>query len=352
MKIDNRSLASWLVSAAVLLALLVYGRPLLVPLVFALLLWAILNAVTDLLKRWRFPAPLAWVAAFALIAAALYFVAVVLANEAAALAAQAPSYFTKLEQIWTEWVPFERLMPTFDFGMLLKQSDVAGMLGRTAASIGNLLLELGLVVIYVGFLLAEQRHLPAKLARLQHNPAVQDESEHVIHEIGRQIQSYIGVCTLLSVLMGAICYVVLAVLGVDFAGFWALVMFLLTYIPTVGGIGVILPALMALAQFGSLGPAIVIVVVLGISHFFLTNVVETVMLGRSLNLSPFAIIVSLTFWGLVWGIGGLFLAVPLTGAIAITCRHLEGMEWVAELIAGPPPHLHRWRMRNAGSGAE
>ena len=77
-----------------------------------------------------------------------------------------------------------------------------------------------------------------KLARLQNNHVAQDESEQVIHAIGQQIQSYIGVCTFLSVMMGAICYVVLILLGVDFAGFWALVMFLLTYIPTVGGIGV------------------------------------------------------------------------------------------------------------------
>lgn len=347
MKIDDRSLANWLVSGAVLLALLIYGRPLLVPLVFALLLWAVLNALAEMLERFHFPSWFAWLTAFALIGAALYFVALVLANEAAALAVQAPDYVAKLVRIWTARIPFERLVPTFDFETLLKQSDIAGLLGRTAASIGNMLLELILVAIYVGFLLAEQRHLPAKLARLQHNAAAQDESEKVIDAIGRQIQSYLGVCTLLSVLMGATCYAVLAVMGVDFAGFWALLMFLLTYIPTVGAIGVALPALMALAQFESLGPAITILVILGITHFFLTNVVETILLGRSLNLSPFAIILSLTFWGLIWGIGGLFLAVPITGAIAITCRRLEGLEWVAELIAGPPPRPRRWRAKQA-----
>ena len=350
MKVDDRRLANWLISGAVLLALLIYGRPLLVPLVFALLLWAVLNALTNLLQRWHFPRWFAWLAAFALIGAALYFVVLVLVNEAAALAVQAPEYAVKLKQIWVEHVPFERLVPALDFETLMKQTNVAGMLGRAATSIGNMLLELVLVAIYVGFLLAEQRHLPAKLAKLQNNATTQDESEQVVHAIGRQIQSYIGVCTLLSVMMGAICYAVLATLGVDFAGFWALVMFLLTYIPTVGAIGVVLPALMALAQFGEIGPAVVIVVVLGIAHFFLTNVVETILLGRSLNLSPFAIILSLTFWGLIWGIGGLFLAVPITGAIAIACRHLDGLGWVAELIAGPPPRLHRWHIRKAGLG--
>lgn len=336
MKIENRSLANWLVSAGVVLAFLVYGRPLLVPLAFALLLWAVLNALADQLRAWHFPGWLAWTAAFSVIVAALYFVAVVLVNEAAALAAQAPDYATKLQRLWNSHAPFEQIMPALDFATILKQTNVAGVLGSAAASIGNLLLELTLVAIYAGFLLAEQRHLPSKLARLQSSPAAQDESEQLIEAVGRQIQSYLGVCTFLSLIMGVVCYIVLILLGVDFAGFWALVMFLLTYIPTVGGIGVGLPALMALAQFGEIGPALIILIVLGITHFFLTNVIATILLGRTLNLSPFAIIVSLTFWGLVWGVGGLFLAVPLTGAIAITFRHLDGLEWVAEAVAGPP----------------
>lgn len=347
MKIEDRSLANWLVSGAVVLALLVYGRPLLVPLVFALLLWAVLNAFADLLRHWRFPGWLAWTAAFSVIVAALYFVVIVLVNEAAALAAAAPSYGNRLQHIWNTQFPFEQLVPTLDFSSLLKQTNVAGMLGSAAASIGNLLLELVLVAIYAGFLLAEQRHLPAKLAKLQKDsPAAQNESEQLIQAIGRQIQSYLGVCTFLSLIMGVVCYVVLVLLGVDFAGFWALLMFLLTYIPTIGGIGVGLPALMALAQFGELGPALIILIVLGLTHFFLTNVVETIMLGRTLNLSPFAIIVSLTFWGLVWGIGGLFLAVPLTGAMAIAFRHLDGLEWIAEAVAGPPPKPGRLRRAN------
>lgn len=345
MKLDDKSLANWLLSGTVLLALLVYGRPLLVPLVFALLLWAVLNALAEMLQRLHFPSPLAWLAAFALIGAALYFVALVLANETAALAIQAPVYAEKLNRMLSAYVPVARIVPAFDIQTLLKDSNITGLLGRMAASIGTILLDLILVAIYVGFLLAEQRHLPEKLARLQRNAVTGTGGEKVIHAIGRQVQSYLGVLTLLSVAMGTVCYAVLTVMGVDFAGFWALVMFFLTYIPTVGALGVALPALMALAQFGSAGPAAVILVILSVTHFFLTNVVGTVLLGRTLNLSPFAIILSLTFWGLVWGVAGLFLAVPLTGAVAIACRHLEGLEWLAELAAGPLPRPRRWRAK-------
>lgn len=344
MKVDDRSVVNWLLSGAILLALLVYGRPLLVPLMFALLLWAVLNALVDFFRRYQMHAWLAWSAAFALIIAALYFVAVVLANEAAAVAAQAPDYAAKLQRIWVTRLPFHEMVPTFDVVTFLKDDRVARLLGQMAASIGSMFLELIVVVIYVGFLLAEQRHLPTKIARLQPNDT-EARGEKVVRAIGDQIQSYLGVCTFLSAIMAIVTYALLAAMHVDFAGFWALVMFFLTYIPTVGALGVALPALMALAQFETFAPAVIILVVLSIVHFLLTNVLQTVMLGRTLNLSPFAIIISLTFWGLLWGISGLFLAVPLTGAIAIACRHVEGFGWIAELLAGPPPTAKAWHSK-------
>jgi AI-2 transport protein TqsA len=335
MRIDDRKLANGLVSGAVLLAFLIYGRPLLVPLAFALLLWAVLNALTNLLRRWRFPVWFAWMTAFALIGAALYFAVSVLANEVGAFAVQVPVYFAQLQAMAAERLPFARLLPKIDLGTLL-ETDLANLLGQAASFVSGTLLELGLVAIFVGFLLAEQRYLPEKLARLQRNPATEAESEKLIQAIGQQIQSYLGVCTLLSVVMGAVSFALLAVLGVDFDAFWAVVMFLLTFIPTVGAIGVGLPALAALAQFQAPGTAVIIVVVLGIVHVLLTDVLEPVLLGRSLNLSPLAIILSLAFWGLIWGIGGLFLAVPMTGAIAIACGHIEGLRWVTDAVAGPP----------------
>ncbi|MGH6990369.1 MAG: AI-2E family transporter [Stellaceae bacterium] len=343
MRIDDRRLAYGLIATAVILGLLVYGRPLLVPLAFALLLWAVLNALTSLLRRWYFPAWLAWLAAFALIGAALYLIALVLANEAAALATEVPKYAARLQRLWTAQVPLEHLLPMVDFKALAKQSNIASLLGSAATMVGNGLIELTLAVIFVGFLLAEQRHLPGKLLRLEKHPGTQAESQQVARAIARQIQSYLGVCTILSVIMGALCYGLLSFLHVEFAGFWALIIFILTYVPTVGAIGTALPALMALAQFETLAPALTILVILGGAHLFLTNIVEPVMLGRSLNLSPLAIILSLTFWGIIWGIGGLFLAVPITGAIAIACRHLEGMGWFAEMVAGLPPPPHRRR---------
>jgi len=347
MTIDGRELAGWLVCAGIILLILVVGRPLLAPLSFAVLIWAIVNALTDTLQRFRLPRVLAWTASLALIVAALYLFARVMGNEADAVAAEAPAYLGRLQRLAASASAFLHLGHSANFNDILSGSNAASMLGQAAASAGSWLFTLAMVVVYVGFLLAEQQQLPGKLARLQKNAIRRDETGQVIHAIARQVQAYLGVCTLLSAVMAVGTYALLVALHVSFAGFWALVLFLATYVPTVGAVGVLLPALMALLQYGSFGPFLVIAIALGALHFVLANIVGTVMLGRTLNLSPLGIILSLSFWGLIWGVAGLFLAVPITGAFAIVCRHIDALNWIAIALAGPdakrPAQSHKSR---------
>jgi hypothetical protein len=101
------------------------------------------------------------------------------------------------------------------------------------------------------------------------------------------------------------------------------------------GMAVSYPALSALLQSGSLPQFLIVGAVLGAVHFVLGNIVSTVMLGRTLNMSPLAIILALSFWGLIWGVAGLFLAVPMTGALVIICEHVDGLRWFAVAMAGP-----------------
>lgn len=335
MKIDSASIANWLVSTAVVIGLLVVGQALLVPFLFAVLLWTVFNALSDRLMRVKVPPWLARFSSLVLAAAALYVIALILSNEATAVAKLGPTYISKFEALSTKWFAFLHLGPALSLPQIIGKFDVPGMLGRTATSVGGIFFQLMLVATFVAFLLFEQRHLPAKLARLT-TDAGRDQGKEVIRTVARQIQTYLGVCTLLSATMAGATYGVLRLLGVDFAGFWALVMFLFTYIPVIGAIGVLLPSLMTLLQFGSLADFVFVGIILGIVHFVLTNVAQAILLGRSLNLSPLVIILSLTFWGLIWGVAGLFLAVPIMAAIAIICAHIDGLQWVTIALAGAP----------------
>jgi predicted PurR-regulated permease PerM len=347
MTIGSSRTAYWVGSTLGIIALLIVGRQLLVPFAFALLLWAILNALTDALRRLRLPAWLAWIGSLSFISLAIYLVVRTIVHDAVAFAEKAPDYFSSLEHLLSSWLTFLQLGPIDN---LISRADIARILGPAASKLGIIVFGVLQVLIYVGFLLLEQRSLPAKFAQLRMSAARDGERDRVFRTIARQVQSYLGVCTIFSLIMSATCYTVLTIVGADFAGFWALAIFFLTYIPAVGAVSVAFPALMALAQFEALGPAFIIVGVLAGVHTFLFNLVQPLLLGRSLDLSPLAIILSLTFWGLLWGVAGLFLAVPIMAAVAIVCRHIEGLNWAAVLLAAPPSHRAPATAREAAAG--
>ena len=139
-------------------------------------------------------------------------------------------------------------------------------------------------------------------------------------------------------------------LGVDFAEIWAVIIFLLNYIPSIGSVlGVVFPALLALVQFDTLEPFLIIVCVLAVIQFVIGNVIEPMMMGRSFNLGAFTVIVALMFWSAIWGIAGAFLAVPITAAFVILCREVEGWQWIAVLLSKERPRAARKPPPTAGA---
>src|SRR5690606_11996001 len=120
------------------------------------------------------------------------------------------------------------------------------------------------------------------------------------------------------------------VMRLDLAEFWALLIFALNYIPYIGAwLGVIFPTLLAAAQFGDPGRVFGIAAALAVVQFTTGSVLEPRVMGRGLNLSPVIMLLSLGFWGTVWGVVGMLLAVPLMVVIMIVCAHVDSLRPVA-----------------------
>ncbi|MEO1224292.1 MAG: AI-2E family transporter, partial [Pseudomonadota bacterium] len=140
--------------------------------------------------------------------------------------------------------------------------------------------------------------------------------------------------TLTSLMTGLASYTVLRLVGVDFAETLALIIFLLNYIPNIGSIlGIVFPAMIALVQFDTLAPFLIATPILIAIQVIIGNLVEPMLMGRSLNLSSFVIILALVFWGVIWGIPGMFLSVPITVVALIVCSHIRGARWIAILLS-------------------
>lgn len=149
-----------------------------------------------------------------------------------------------------------------------------------------------------------------------------------------KIRSYIWLQTLASVLAGIVSYVILRTAGVEFASFRAVTIFFVNYIPYRGAIiGPVFPTVLALIQFGSFIPFIIVCGSMAAVHFFLGSILEPRMCGQSLKLSPIIILITIAFWGSIWGIIGMILTVPIMVTIMIIYRAFPKTRSIAILLS-------------------
>lgn len=337
---DPGRLAVWSVILAVALALLVVGKTFLIPLAIAILLWVLLDAIRGTLIRWApgakpMPRGLATLLAILLMLAGNYVVVWIILAQADAFTAALPVYEANFEGLLTRLTSLLGLdeLPSTD--SLLNRLDLQTMFAWVGTSVGSLISNVALILIYLGFLLAEENILPAKLRRLQSDPDKSARLQRVTLDITTTVQRYVGIKTGVSLLTGVVSYALLVLVGVDFAALWGLSIFLLNFIPNIGSVlGVIFPALLTLVQFDTLTPFLIVVVGLGAVQFIIGNVIEPAFMGRSLNMSSFMILLSLAFWGTVWGLPGMFLSVPLMVVTGIICSNFAGLRWISVVLSG------------------
>lgn len=217
---------------------------------------------------------------------------------------------------------------------LLAQVNVQRVVGSTLSSVSALLVSAVVVFLYAVFLLVELRSFPTKIANLSSDPRSTARIRQVTSDINRRIGSYLALKTFLSLFLGAVCWVVMAFVGLEFAAFWALLIALLNYVPYLGSLlGVVLPLGMAVVQFQEPGVILSVLLMLTLAQFLIGNFLDPYVMGSSLNLSPFAILVSLAVWSELWGIAGAFLAVPITAIMVIVCSEFPGTRPLAVLLS-------------------
>ena len=217
---------------------------------------------------------------------------------------------------------------------LMTQINLQRLLGSLLASLGSILVTLVVVFLYATFLLVERAGFEAKLANLSDDLRRVARIREVIGAINRRIGSYLALKTLLSILLGAVSWGVMALYGLEFALLWAVLAGFLNFVPYIGSVlGVVFPVLMAVVQFGELGPILGLLLALTAAQFVIGNFLDPYVMANSLNLSPFAILISLAVWTELWGIPGAFLAVPITVIVTIVFSEFPGTRPVAVLLS-------------------
>ena len=246
--------------------------------------------------------------------------------------AQNQEQFTRIYESVTSWATqwgFE------EFGGLEGYNRLISFGQTLLSNAYTVFVYLGLIAMLVILGLPE---VPALRTKIHGALTATDRRELIdtVDEIAGKIRQYLGVTTLTSVITGVASALWAFAVGLELALVWGVLNFLLNFIPIIGNIIGIIPAsLYAVIQFQSLTMSLIVFLGFAILQIVISNVVYPTLKGRSLSLSPVAILVALTFWGWVWGIAGALIAVPLTSALVIICEHFRSTEWIARLLSSP-----------------
>ena len=208
---------------------------------------------------------------------------------------------------------------------------LAQMAFGTASSIASTVV---MTILYAVFLAGDLKAMPEKLQRAFSSERSAQDTTQLVLKINRRVGDYLLAKTLVNLILAALSFAVMLLLGIEFAILWAVLIGVLNYIPYIGSVvGVVFPVLICIAQFGTLGPAVTALVGLMGAQIVVGYVLEPKMLGRSVNLSAFVVLIALSFWTALWGTMGTILAVPLTAMIMIFLAEIPGARPVAVLMS-------------------
>jgi predicted PurR-regulated permease PerM len=306
------------------------------PFMVALFLAYLLDPLVRFLRYFRVPLALAVCFPLFVTFVFLGLMGMLFYASAQSFVSEYPAYEPKLRALVTTLT--SRLeVASLSWQLDLSQEFASASVVRAAlASVGTFVTFLGhllLVLLFMVFILLGQQRLPQRLHRAFGAEQAQ-RITLVLQRITRQVQTYLGTKALLSLVTGVLVNLCLLILQVDFAVLWSALAFLLNFIPHVGApVATIPPVLVAILKFDTLMPAVWIVVWVALIHVVLGYCVEPRMMGRSLHLSPLLVVLSLLFWGWLWGIVGTLLAVPIMATIKIICENLPSLRFLSSLMS-------------------
>ncbi|MCH6255158.1 AI-2E family transporter [Puniceicoccaceae bacterium K14] len=329
----------WLAITVISFYILNIGKDLILPFVLAVFIWYLINVVSFAITKIKIkgkslPASLRYIWSGILIIGLLGLLFSFITQNVNDVIQTAPSYQEKVIPLVDkayELLPFEQPPSLRDF---VNQFDFSGMVGSLAGALTSLAGNAGIISIYVMFLLLEQRSFSPKLRAMSKGTIREQELLELISQIDKDTRTYIGIKTFSSILTGLLSYAIMAIVGLDFAAFWGMLIFFFNFIPTVGSIlATLFPSLLALVAFDTPLPIIAVIGGVAACQVLVGNFIEPKLMGNSLNLSPLVILLSLSLWGAVWGVTGMFLCVPITVIGMIICSHFPQTRPIAILLS-------------------
>ncbi len=247
---------------------------------------------------------------------------------------QLPIYEQRLDGLFTNVsalaAKFEISLNFSDIASVINPASVATGVGKLVNEIGGLIANAFLIFIVVVFMLFEVSSLPDKLKAMMSRPV---DSIERLSNFKSSLQRYLIIKTATSLTTALLVWILLKVLGVDFAVLWALLAFFLNFVPNIGSVIAAIPAVMIALLQTDLLTAVWVAIGYLVINSVVGTVIEPRVAGRHLGLSPLIVFLSLVFWGYILGPVGMFLSVPLTMVVRLVAESSDDTRWISILLS-------------------
>ena len=311
----------------------------LLPLVLAILVWDIIKEIRTFLRKSSFiknriPIWLQNLSVFILIFLVLGGLSQLILGGVHEIQNAIPKYEANIEQINLELqekynFDFVKTVETyagdFDFARIIEPviNSIAGIIGNGF-----------LILIYCIFILVEEGIFQKKFNMLFNKKEDMEKMNDILHKIDVTFSQYFNLKALVSLLTAGLSLIVLIIMDIDAPILWATLIFILNFIPNVGSlVATILPSSIAALQYADIYMGLYALIAIWVIQWVVANVIEPKIMGNSLNISPFVVILSLIIWGGIWGIAGMFLSVPLTVMMIVIMAQFKFTRGLAIMLS-------------------
>lgn len=323
-----------IIASILVVAALKATKPISMPLAFAFFIVVLVHPLQNKLEQ-KLPRWLSLILVLLLLCAIVGLAVGAFSISAEIIEPKLPQYLDRLQEVANAaqtWAK-ERNLPIPQFNS--QSGNTSGELTQRAiGGVRSFISVISLTILTISLLVllllevAQYRHK----AQQAFSSRTGDRLINAVGNTSEKLRRYLWVMTLTSLITGVLTVVWCFIVGVDLAFVWGLIAFVLNYIPTIGSIIAVIPPTLVALIFNGAGHAIATVIGLAVIQVVMGNFVDPRVQGKSLQLSPFIALVSIAFWGWVWGIPGAILGVPMTISIILFCQEFKVTQGVAILL--------------------
>ena len=311
------------------------GKFLLLPLFFSLFIFIILKSLSKKISLIKFfDIGLNYKYCFVLVSIILiflmYFIGILLKSNIEKVTANSNLYQANLNIIFNFVQNSKLNLFPVSFNELIDNINFAKIFANILNSLTNIAGNLSLVVLYLIFLVIEEKFFIHKISRLSNNKFTKD----ILSKINLQIFNYFQLKTFTSFLTGILTFCTLFLFENDLAIFFGILSFILNFIPFIGSIvSILIPFIFSMIQFLDFFQSFMVFILLFFIQIFIGNFIEPKLMGKSLNLSPVIMLITLSIMGKLWGISGMFLSIPILVILLIIFSNFKETKKIAVFLS-------------------